>query len=333
MSNWLLSTDYHLTDSLVEEYRWEIFKHLLEIALQNKLDEICILGDLVDRKDRHSSVLVNKLVEEFSYLQAHSNANITIISGNHDQPLNGPYYWQFLNKLGIRYLTVPELYKNVWLLPFSAKPVEEWELLDLSLGNAIFMHQTGQGATVEGGRELISHNLPKFPLRKFIASGDVHRPQEAGGVIYLGTPHPVRFSETWKNRVIVVENDDFKHYKEVWLPSMKRAILDISSSKDLNGFSYGEGDQLRIRYALNGQDMVDWPNEEIAIRKWAEAKGIHLASVEATLVGDGVHADTQEQIQSLELMKPEEVVRSFSADEQLGDEILAMGLELLKKCN
>jgi DNA repair exonuclease SbcCD nuclease subunit len=329
MSHWLLFSDTHFVDTSQESYRWDVFSHLKELALKYHVNQIVHLGDVVDRKDKHSSVLVNRLIEEFGNLQIQTKTEIKILSGNHDKPLNGPYYWQFLSKLGIEYIIEPKLYDGIWFLPFSPNPIHDWKNLDLNK-KAIFMHQTGKGVKVENDREIDSDNLPEFPKGIPVIAGDVHRHQTINGITYIGTPHPIRFSETWRNRVMVIENDDFHHPIEIWLPSIKRAILDISNSKELDSLPYKENDQVRIRYSLTANQLTDWPLEQKAIQEWGQKNKVLIASIEAVLVGDGVKANTTEQQESIETLKPEEVVRLFGESEKLDDVTTNLGLEILR---
>lgn len=330
MNTWLLFTDPHFSENELEEYRWKIFNYLLVSALEYKVTEIVCLGDLTDKRDRFSSKLVNRMIDEFSNLQVNTKSSITVLSGNHDRPLNGPYYWKFLDKLGIRYITRPELYKNIWLLPFSLNPREEWKDLDLTNSLAIFMHQTGQGATIEGGRELVSHDLPVFPRNSVLVSGDVHKSQIASRIIYIGTPHPVRFSETWLNRMLVIKDDDFTHPIDIPLNYIKRAIIEIKNSNELEKLEFRPGDQIRVRYAISSKELSAWPDEQSKIQAWAKEKGILIASTEAVLVGEGVQANTADQIQQLETMKPEEVVKKFGEDEKLDPVVIEMGVQLIR---
>src|ERR1051326_3531567 len=159
--NYLLTTDLHLTDNPNDSYRWQIFDTLKEVAKKHKVTKIDMLGDCWDRKDKHSAKLVNKTVDCFQGLLSETKAEISVLSGNHDQPLSGPYYWEFLDDLGIEYITKPTI-DSVYYLPFSANPIEDWKALDLTKASAIFMHQTIAGALVDGGRTIPTtpHPLP-----------------------------------------------------------------------------------------------------------------------------------------------------------------------------
>lgn len=331
MANWLLWTDPHFTDNEIEAYRWNIFPIIRSTIEKYQITHVICLGDLTDRKDKFSSVLVNKLIEEFSYTQAYYGVFMAVLSGNHDKPVNGPYYWKFLDKLGIHYITQPEqLASGVWLLPFTSRAKEEWKDLNLELAKAIMMHQTGQGATVEGGRELTSHALPALPKGVPVFSGDVHRGQTVNGITYIGVPHPVKFSETWGNRILVIKDDDFKNPIDIPLNYTKRAILDIKNSNELEKLDFKADDQVRIRYALNPTELTNWPAEQEKIKKWAEEKQLYIASIEAVLIGDGVNVSSTEQQRALETMKPEEIVAEFSLSEKLDNLTSVMGIELIK---
>lgn len=333
MPHWLILTDTHFTDSSQDEYRWQIFPILEELAKKYKIDEILHLGDCVDKKDNHGRILVNRLVEAFSHLQSFTNTSISVLSGNHDAPTSGPYYWKFLNKLGIRYIQKPELYKSVLLLPFTHHPEIDWHVRDLEDAKAVFMHQCVDGVVVENDRVLtsgftIDSVFPKIQIP--IYSGDIHRPQIAGGVFYIGTPHPVKFSETWENRVIVVKNDDFHHPVIIPVNSTRRAILDITSSKELEKTTFKSGDQIRVRFHLSGKDLTLWPDEQEKIKAWSKERDVAVVSVEAILSGNGVKAETKEKAQQLELMQPSEVVEDFGTKEKLSQELISMGKEIVQ---
>lgn len=335
--NILLTADLHLTDNPIEDYRWKIFDTLRIKALENKAQLIAILGDTLDRKDRHKGELVNRFIASLLQLSSETKADILIIAGNHDAPMKGVYFWEFLNEMysHIHYISKPKLFKDIYVLPFSANPTEEWKDLELSTCNAIFMHQPIDGALIDGERELTL--APPFPVLPDlpIFSGDIHHHQtlkvNSNLVTYIGVPHPVHYNETWKNRIILIKNDDYKNYHEIWLDGTKRAIVELSSSSELKKLNFKEGDQIRIRFNLTGDNLTDWPSEEEKIRAWAEKKKVYLASVEATITGAGVKAESTGEKAQLEIMSHEEVIKKFCTDEKLSDEIRDVGIQLLKE--
>jgi len=332
--NSLITTDLHLTDGIAEEYRWRIFDRLEELALKYKVSRIYILGDGFDRKDRHTGLLVNKLVDKIIQLRDRAKVVVIILSGNHEKPLSGPYFWEFMKyQKDIFYIIKPTVdLDDVYLLPFSSNPIDDWRDLDFSSSPAIFMHQTVEGALIEGDRKVMSHHilppLPDIP----IFSGDVHRPQICNKIIYIGVPHPVRFGESWGgNRVILIKDGNFKNYLEIPVDSIRRDILEISSSNDLKKLKYKTGDQLRIRYQLSGDSLSTWPVEESKIREWVEKKGVYLASLEAKIVGDGLLQGEGKNESAFEFAKPEDVILQFCKQEELSEDIKKVGLELIKE--
>jgi DNA repair exonuclease SbcCD nuclease subunit len=331
----LLTGDWHLTDNPVEEYRWDTFDLVEKIAIQYHVSHIYLLGDIFDRKDRHSKELVNEGTASLGKLQVNTDADILITMGNHDKPISGVPYWSFLNGLmpRVRYITEPEMIGNVLLLPFSSNPVEEWKGLPFSNVKMILMHQTVEGSLSAEGRPIPSSDtMPVFPQGIPIYSGDVHRPQRVMGVEYIGVPHPVRFNETWPNRVLVVDDKDFSKFISIPLLTTHRAILDIDSSTDLSTIQTNPGDQVRIRYKLNSEKMTQWPVEEEACRQWAMDRSIFLASLEGVFTEDiGISKDkSTAESSGIELMSSEDVLQMFCKEENLAQEIIDVGMDILK---
>ena len=329
MSKAIIFTDPHFTDNPLDEYRWQIFDFIKPLIITEDVQDVYCLGDLSDRKDRHSSILVNKLVEKLHSWLEIPFLKVTIISGNHDAPLNGPHFWQFFNYTDLKYIIKPELDHNkIWLLPFHANPVDEWKSIVWSEGKAAFMHQTLPGVLIEGDRVLEKGTeLPKFPSNFPLYSGDVHRPQKFGWVTYVGTPHPIKFSETWNNRILILDlKKGLDEYREVWVPSIKRAILDLNPTVDLNRFDYKQGDQVKIRYYMQGDNLALWPAEEDRIRTWAQQKGIHIASIEPILQATSIKEEILNNQVNLEQM-----LLDFCTKEKLGKEVQQIGLEFLKE--
>lgn len=327
--NWLITTDLHLTDAPSESYRWRIFDFLQkQIKEEDKaVDIVVIAGDLTDRRDRHSSLLINSLVIELENLLKAGAKEVVILMGNHDASTAEPNYLDFLNSLpNVYYIQKPTLMHSVWFLPFSKNPLEDWKGIDLVRAKAAIMHQTISGAVVDGGRVLQTDTkLPDIACPLF--SGDVHRPQEVGVVKYIGAPHPVRFGEDWLNRVIFVKEDRFRMFVSVSVFGIQRHILDIQSSTELPELD--AGDQVKIRYRLTSYTLHSWTDEQEKIKQWATKNKVEVLSTEAILAGEGVQASSKD-IASLELMSPEEIIRMYATEKQLESNVVNIGLELIK---
>ena len=336
MSNYLLAADLHLTDNPLDEYRWKIFDQLAYHALQNKVKEIFLLGDVWDRKDRHSGKLVNRVVDSLSQLNSNACCPISIIRGNHDSALEGKHYWEFLNGYnGYSYITDPVYYHDpgILLLPFSSNPIKEWtegfvaNAFKAPTLKSIFMHQPVEGAFIDEYRKL--EKAPVLPPLPDVAvfSGDIHRPQILGSIHYIGTPFPVHFNETWPNRIILIKDGNFTRPQDIWLDTPKRAILEITETEELLSTEYKSGDQLRIRVKLDGKNLISWSEREGKIREWADSRGIFIASIEAKLEGDTIKEETQ---RDLDIPNPKQVLLQYGKQEKLSDEILNIGISLLE---
>ncbi len=332
--NYLLTADFHLTDTPLESYRWDVFKFIEFLAKRHDIGTIIIAGDITDRKDRHTGNLTNRLCSHLDLLQENTKAEIFVLAGNHDAPITGTYYWNFLNLLGVHYIQDPTVVNGIYLLPFSKNPMEDWKQLKLTQAKAIVMHQTVMGAIIDGGRKIESNSypLPVFPRTVSVFSGDVHRPQAIAGVTYIGTPHPTRFSEDWRNRVLIIKDDNFKHPIEEEILSIRRAIVEIRSADELKKSNYTEGDQLKIRFQLSPDNLTDWPDQQQAIQLWAKEKQVTIASLEAVLVSNEPQVDNQEPAQSLELLPPDQIIRTYGEQQKLSDDIIQFGLDLVKEC-
>lgn len=336
MASWLLFSDTHFTDNPIEEYRWDIWAKIRELCVSNKISTLVHLGDLSDRKDRHSSNFLNRLADELASFSS-LGVSVYIILGNHDEPIAGTPYWKVLSHIpGVEYVTSPRELADgkVLLLPFSKNPLEEWKDLNLASRKALFMHQTIAGVEVERGHVIdkTPNPMPIIPRGVAAFSGDIHRPQKVSGIQYIGTPYPVRMGEDWPGQVAIIQNDDFLNPKILVLPSIRRAILTVSSIKDLpvDG-SFKSGDQVRIRYQLRSDEVSSWGTAERECYSWAERTGCSLLSCEATLVE--VKQDSQgvsEQLASLEILPPSEIVQMFVKENKLSDETAQVGLDLLK---
>ena len=186
-------SDLHFSDKREDEYRFGIFKQVATLIQSTKKygdnQSVYILGDIVDAKDKHSSKLVNRIVDELGWLSTFVD-DIKIIMGNHDRISEGHPYFRFLNYIpNINYIWKPELDRGPFeekalFLPHSIEPLEyfsqekakEFKFGDLDF---IFMHQTFHGSISESGQQMagLPTALPKIMgFNGHIFSGDVHVP-------------------------------------------------------------------------------------------------------------------------------------------------------------
>jgi len=314
----ILTCDWHLTDKIEDEYRWSVFDKL-KVCTDG---EIYILGDIADRPDRHSSLLVNRLVTELKSLTDIGN-RVVILCGNHDKSIKPPPFFDFLNEIpGVQFITKPTARDRLLLLPHSSDPKADWAGIPFQLYDCVFLHQTVPGADVggyiyDGGEPLWFETLAY--------SGDVHVPQRLGNLTYVGAPHPVKFGDGYRCRFLRLDAA-FQVAEEITLRRVRKRIIEISSVDQLKSIVLAPGDQARVRFNLANGDIERWPADQEAIGAWARAKGVRLASVEAV-----VETNPDSSVKPFDFdTEPERVLQAYCQARGLGGQLLSSGLAFLK---
>jgi predicted phosphodiesterase len=321
----LLFTDSHWDDAPNNEYRWQIFQHVRKIAKEKKISHIFHLGDAVDKKDRFPSSFVNRLVSEFH--ETIKIAPLTILRGNHDSPLNGPAFFEFLNYMAgtIEYITEPTLWSHdLALLPYSADPIEDWKGINFQQLKAAFMHQTPSSAISENGTALNGHRLPIFPRDLNVYTGDAHVQQKIRNIVCIGCPHHIKFGDKFPCRILLLDEDTFDIAKEIKLETQSKRVIEVSSLAEIEQLVITSGDQVRIKFNLATDQIENWGAIEQKVVAWAKQSGVDLASVEAIIEQKGVALSDLDT-------SPETILREFAEDEKISEELLSVGLELLKE--
>lgn len=325
----LLTADWHLTDRLEDLYRWDVFKTLRDIIARTNDHNLYILGDITDRKDRHSAALVNRLVEEIAKIDAH----ITILMGNHDMPLRGMPFWAFLSRIhkDVQFIDAPTTIDahgsdDLLLLPYSPDPQRDWAKIDFKHPSCCFMHQTVSGVVTDSGRTLTNDKMIIFPRGLKVYSGDIHTPQVVGRVTYVGAPHPVNFGDTYPCRVLRLDRA-FDIKEVITLNTTQKHVIKISSVADLLDWKINAGDYVKIRVDMNVNRLEQWPADQEEIARWATANGVIVSSTEV-LVEDS-RATMVEK--NLPLNDPETIIRAFALAENLDGPMLDAGLAIMHK--
>jgi hypothetical protein len=326
----LLTTDWHLTDDPEDEYRWLVIDHVLHAVIQHRVDTVFVLGDVVDRKDRHSGAFVNRLINELRRIAA--RAYLVILRGNHDTPMRGPAFWEFLSQLHhIHYVIKPEtfhLFNNdtpdLLLLPFTPQPKIDWAGFHLGEFQSLFMHATVSGAVVENGIVMENANFPILPRRCKVYSGDVHVPQETGGVVYVGAPHHIRYGDKYPCRMLLLD-EDFSIEQQLIFHPPRKLMIDLTNVRQLADLKVARGDLIKIRYNCPAEQLEGWGAIERTISEWAASNGINVTGTEVIIAGTRPEAGADIG------QTPEEILRQFAEHEGIGKELLEVGLGLLKE--
>lgn len=324
----LLVADTHFDDSPDNEYRWGVFPKIQEwVRAQKKTQPVVgFLGDLTDKKDRHTGELVNRMLEEMESLTA-AGAIIRALKGNHDDPVNGVPYWTLLSRLdNVSFLTRPFLDNGgqLWL-PFTRDPTE-WDFSKWSKAKVIFMHDTVVGTMVKG-RALGNQKLPPLPTHIPIYSGDIHDPQTIGNFTYVGAPHPVRFGDDHECRMLEIDDHTYEITRAIPTYAKRKSVITVRSLDDLVKHNLSPGDQIRVRMHVQASRVEQWSEDERELLEWAAKAGVYIASVEAMFeTGKRSEADTSAELPN----DPDAVYDEFCQSEGLTGDIYNAGRELMK---
>lgn len=332
----LLTTDWHLTESPQDEYRWRIFDTVAEELRARPAHTLFFLGDLADKKDRHSSILVNRVASSMAaLLNAFPALNVVALMGNHDMPLHGPPFWTFLQELGVAVITAPtehDAFPGLLTLPYTENPQEAWRPIRFRDYRAAFIHQTVSGAAVENGAIMQNDRMVAFPRGIKVYSGDIHVPQTVGVVTYVGAPHPIDFNDAYPCRMLRL-SPTYDIIQEVAVKTIKKVVLEAESIADLDAYADGDwlqsGDQIRIKLRLSLASIDEWPALQDQAAAWARAHGVSLASVEietAEVRGSLASADLPEEARS-----PAETLELFADAENIHGPLREYGRTLLQE--
>lgn len=322
----ILTADTHFTSNPQDEYRWGVFEDIQRLLSRDPDKRVFILGDLCDRRDRHPSDLVNRLVDTLSNLTTRG-AEVTILAGNHDRALYASKpYWSFLSTIpNVRFIREPTADGRLLLLPYADKPAEAWDGITMELYRAAFCHQTFRGALVNTGRvyegDLSVSNL--FPPTMKVYSGDLHIPQTLGQLTYVGSPHPIKFGDDYRCRILML-NHDCNIVEDVTLHPPGKHTLRIDSYTDLANARVRHGDAARVRLTLPIARIDEWPEEQARIVKWAREHGIDLAGIEPI-----VETGPRDRQASGDLDNPVDILAAFAEAEGIEEDMLIAGLDIM----
>jgi len=295
---------------------------------------LIILGDLTDAKDNHGAELVNRVVKEIRDLAA-LGIRIIILAGNHDWLRQGHEFFKFLSVIpGVEYVAKPtedaELTgSSAYFLPYSKNPARDWEGMDFSHYQYLFMHQTVKGAVSSNGQEMDGEPLPPLNAVK-VYSGDIHVPQVVrtglGEVEYVGSPYHVHMGDAFRPRCVLLERNG--NPVDLHFETISRVTVKVTSLDELRKLKVRAGDQVKLRVELSPADRHEWAAVRREAQSLLKAKGVEVNGVELVApksrrripLLDGIPARRE---------SPEDSVVRFVEREELGGATLDVGLELL----
>lgn len=339
--NLLMIADLHFTNKPEDEYRFDIFDWITNLALQSQgFLYLVILGDLTDAKDRHPASLVNQIVTHFNKLRP---GRIYIVKGNHDYVDSSLPYFSFLNLLvGVTFFIEPEwidIGTNACLmLPHTNSPYYKWNSLEFEKADYIFLHQTIEGSMASNGHLLKGMPRNYFSRRGFkgkgIFSGDVHVPQILGDVTYVGSPYHVHYGDSFKPRAMLLDLAT-GHTKDFHFPAPQRRTLNIFEVNEIRTAGLKKDDQVKVRMWLDRAELSDWEHYKREILDIIVELGLKLGGLEMKKLNtegseDGTHNIGVNSHNTLLSAAPERVFDRFTEREEIDPYTIDVGEELLK---
>ena len=315
--------DLHLTDGKADQYKWDFFKWLEKQVVKHRVDRVDILGDLTEKKDQHKSELINKIVDAIVSLS--ELCAIIITQGNHDYvDQSSPFFGFFKHIPNITYITKPTTIEGELFLPHARNPVEEWGWEELSQNlrriHTINMHQTIVGSKVPNGFSLekgMSKNFFKS-YKGVVWSGDIHMPQEIGGVEYIGSPYPNYFGDEFQGRVVLIES--LGEESDLEYPCLTKWSLRIKDPIDLEEVDFEEGDQAKITIEMHPTYFPDWPQIRKEIKEYCEKEKVQLFGLEMIPEkpkAGRVRRKRATAVKKIKVESPEKVLGRFITQEAL----------------
>lgn len=297
---------------------------------------LCILGDLTDAKDYHSAALANQVVSAVTAV-AQRGIAVTILMGNHDYLRTGHAYFNFLSNIpGVRFVstmwedTEEEGATALWL-PHTKTPAKDWADLDVSHFDFVFMHQTVAGAVSSNGMKMQGEQLPPWPKKVRVFSGDIHVPQVIGGVEYVGSPYPVHFGDKFKARAVLI--DKRMRTVDLFMEAPQKLTVVTASVDELRRHArmFKAGDQIKLRVELTASEKHEWSRirrEALDILKTYDVTvhGVELRVAPQTV---GLAADTYYEEAAPVRVSDRENLKRFVAAQDLGGDALDFGLDLV----
>lgn len=329
----LLTSDLHLVESASTEYRWGIFPWLHERIKEERVRTLCVLGDLTDAKDYHSSQLVNRVVREIRALG--EICRVLILAGNHDWMKNGQEYFRFLSALpGVTYINHPWEDEDpsfpALFLPYSRDPARAWKDLDLQHYDYVFMHQTIRGARSSNGAEMEGDVLPDLRGPRKIYSGDIHVPQTIGALEYVGSPYHVHFGDNFEPRCVLIDRD--RRPVDLHFKTVKRCALRANGLEDLllDLLFLKPGDHVKVTLSLTQAEAHGWAAiKREALELLARAK-VEVFDLRLEIADSAAPRLAAPGRQAVRARGASDVLYSYVMAEGLPGDALEAGLEVLE---
>lgn len=269
--NALVISDIHLSDRARDAYRFRAMPQVADVIEKHDVNVLLILGDLTEAKDNHSAELVNDIVD-LLYSFA-SLCQVIILKGNHDGTSDAVPFFKFVRRLpSVRWVNTPQTLDfgmgPCLFLPYTSNADADWEPFRNSpeRWRWVFAHNTFAGARSEHDYALSGIPQRSVPGDCPIISGDIHTPQTAGRVTYVGAPYTVDFGDDYEPRALLL-SDRRKEPVSIPLSGPQKRLVTVTSLQQLSDQSFNKGDIVKVRVAVPPAERERWAETSKAVRQ------------------------------------------------------------------
>lgn len=197
---------------------------------------VAILGDLFDNRNSINISTMNicaDIVRKIAEI-----CPVTILTGNHDMFKRHDSSLSSLtivsNIYNVTVISEPTeiIYMNgkkiLWI-PYSGDNKSETDMLRKSDADYAFLHTECMGFVFDNNRQIVDGTNVNLFHGKRVFSGHIHKRQEAGRYIYVGTPYHFRRSDIGNIKGIYklyIETDKLVFIPNLYSPQFKRIPVE-----------------------------------------------------------------------------------------------------------
>lgn len=333
----LIVSDLHFDDTPNTGYRFKIFPFLLKKIQEHDVKNLIILGDILDKKDKHSSYLINQVCQELNFLTHTQNVDITILKGNHDYVDPDEPFLKFLGYMPkitfVRYPEEIEIEDKLCLfLPHSSQPEVDWQTVNFKQKyDMIFMHQDFVGAKVHEFYSMdkgLTEKHPIFSQKTSIYSGHIHIPQYLfdNRVMYIGSPYHINFGDTYNGRIVIPGTGSIETNL-----NKKHKIVIYDFDKFLNtSLDVKEHDQCKFIIKLPLSKANQYEKYCDAIKDLCVKNKISIFFTELELLSEEVYEQEREEEKVIH-HSDESRIKEFGVKEKLHPDYINKALDIMKE--
>lgn len=244
----------------------DILNDVSNRAAENQCNAIVFLGDLFHARDTIDNDVMYWTIEGMQELA--NEFPVCLLRGNHDcfddagivDSLNGLRGRKNITVISDTYITGERPGgRELWFVPWMAKPKDTFKALDPKPDTILFMHQSVSEGWVGDRHVHGSLDLDEVGCDRFtrVFAGDYHKPQELkdGRFIYLGSPLQLNFGEAGQEKRYIVYDTDTDEITQ--LETLAPKFYEYDNPQELkDAVSREHYDYFKVHYKSSDAEQV-----------------------------------------------------------------------------